>query len=476
MVFRNVHLFVCLRADDFLQVMKKRVHIVVLGDIGRSPRMKYHAWSFSQEGWEVRLSGYAGSRLHQAFEANGAIELGYIAQPPKWIDRVIPRALALLMKLIYLFFSLFFHLLFSPWSPFIMLQTPPAVPSFLVVRIVSWLRGIRLIVDWHNYGYSIMTLSLGGWQHHPLTMIYTLLEGNFASHCLRQETTLHFCVSKALKHDLLTRWRIPAKVLYDRPGPFLERPSVDRSHQLFVRLGRFYPEAFGYEGDEGIDFMELDTHTRFTTCDNAAGAGEGARWRRERPQLLVSSTSWTPDEDFSLLFDALGAYNARCDAAEETGEEIPPDVVCVITGKGPLKEAFAARVQESNWLHVTVVMPWLEAEDYPVLIGSADLGVSLHSSSSGLDLPMKVVDMFGLRVPVLAHNFPALKELVQERHNGRVFESSSQLAEQVQFHLGSAEGRQQLEQFRQNLEQYAALGWHQNWRHTLLPRVENSLR
>jgi beta-1,4-mannosyltransferase len=40
----------------------KRVCVVVLGDVGRSPRMQYHSLSFAKEGYDVDIIGYGGSQ------------------------------------------------------------------------------------------------------------------------------------------------------------------------------------------------------------------------------------------------------------------------------------------------------------------------------------------------------------------------------------------------------------------------------
>jgi len=151
--------------------------------------------------------------------------------------------------------------------------------------------------------------------------------------------------------------------------------------------------------------------------------------RPERPALLLSSTSWTADEDFSLLLTALDKYQESIN----TGTKLPKLLV-VITGKGALRKPFEKAVAErekSKWTDICVRCHFLPARDYPTLLGCADLGVSLHTSSSGRDLPMKVVDMFGCGVPVLAKGFGCIDELVKHGENGSVFDTGDELGQQI---------------------------------------------
>lgn len=48
-------------------------------------------------------------------------------------------------------------------------QNPPGLPSIAVAWLVSVLRGSRLVIDWHNYGYTIMALSHG--RGHPVVQL-----------------------------------------------------------------------------------------------------------------------------------------------------------------------------------------------------------------------------------------------------------------------------------------------------------------
>jgi beta-1,4-mannosyltransferase len=178
--------------------------------------------------------------------------------------------------------------------------------------------------------------------------------------------------------------------------------------------------------DNAVFRCDVNDIDESTTVFTELRAGEVVM-KNDRPFLLVSSTSWTVDEDFSILLDALEEYNTAADAAN-----ILPNVLCVITGKGPLLKYYEKIIQAKDLSHVNICTLWLSAEDYPVLLGSADLGVCLHKSSSGLDLPMKVVDMFGCGLPVCAVNFDCLHELVTHGYNGMVFSQSSELSLQIQ--------------------------------------------
>lgn len=109
----------------------------------------------------------------------------------------------------------------------------------------------------------------------------------------------------------------------------------------------------------------------------------------------MTSTSWTEDEDINLLLDAAVLLDSK----------ISIKIIIVITGKGPMKTYYMQKIEKLTLANIQFKTVWLSVEDYPRLLGLADIGVSLHTSSSKLDLPMKVVDMFGCGLPVCSVNY-----------------------------------------------------------------------
>jgi beta-1,4-mannosyltransferase len=187
----------------------------------------------------------------------------------------------------------------------------------------------------------------------------------------------------------------------------------------------------------------------------------------ERQALLVSPTSWTADEDFSVLLDAALQCDDMIRAHEaKSGGQPFPHLLILITGKGPLRRHYETQIARLALRKIHLRTLWLAVEDYALLLGAADAGICLHRSSSGLDLPMKLADMFGSGLPVCALNYgPCLTEQVQHGVNGLLFSTSEQLAEQLYpLFQGFPNDSPLLHQLRCNVNALSCQRWADGWR------------
>ena len=69
----------------------RHVAIVVLGDLGRSPRMQYHALALAETGIEVDLIGYSGNPPIRAVRDHRRIRLHPLAAPLPRMGRHLPQ-------------------------------------------------------------------------------------------------------------------------------------------------------------------------------------------------------------------------------------------------------------------------------------------------------------------------------------------------------------------------------------------------
>jgi beta-1,4-mannosyltransferase len=85
-------------------------------------------------------------------------------------------------------------------------------------------------------------------------------------------------------------------------------------------------------------------------------------------------------------------------------------------------------------------------------------------SSSGVDLPMKVVDMFGSGLPVVGYSgYESWSELVRERENGRGFRTSEELGRLLVELFGESGQETQLEILRCGAVKEGKRRWDDEW-------------
>lgn len=400
--------------------------------------MRYHAHALAANGVDVDLVGLEGTPLPREITDEPRIAVHRIATPRLKIRGELTGstyAAAGLFDAMRISFRLWRTLRTLRRPDLVLVQNPPAFPTLAVTWFSLRRRGARFVVDWHNLGYTLLQLRLGRW--HPAVRLARWYERRDA-----RRVDANLCVSRGLAAFLESRFGVKhAHVLYDRPASAftpIDRADRERFRQaLFARLG-----------------------IRVSTVG-----------------FIVCPTSWTEDEDFDVVIEAVMRLEERIRGWEGGNSSRRfPELVILVTGDGARRAEFERRFAGLPARRVQLRARFLEPDDYPRVVGSADLGLCLHRSSSGLDIPMKIADLFGAGVPVCALDYGAcLAERVRHGDNGLLFSTGRQLADILFDLFQMFPGDQKdLERLRTGARKLARPTWEEGWareaRPVLLPQ------
>jgi beta-1,4-mannosyltransferase len=176
--------------------------------------------------------------------------------------------------------------------------------------------------------------------------------------------------------------------------------------------------------------------------------------------VAVCPAGWTSDEDIDLLLEALESIQGSA-------------LTVYITGDGPTRKGLAPRLAALRLKGVLTDTGFLPEAEYWNLIRRADLGLSLHRSSSGLDLAMKVVDLFSADVPVCALDYGgSIREQIVDGVTGFLFRTARELAALLMRLRGD---RSALDGMRGRVRERWAVSWSEEWKRVALPVVAGTL-
>jgi len=293
--------------------MSTSAAILVLGDLNRSPRMLNHSKAISDlltDINEVSLIGFNGGCLRSDISNDNKIKTYYISDTINHIVKKLPRflfILSALLKIIFQMISLVWILMFKiPRPKFLILQNPPGIPAIYICSIICFMRRTTFIIDWHNYGYTILDVN----KRNKIIVYIAKLYEKFYGKCSK----INFCVSDKMKEHLKDNMGIDAIALPDRAMPnVFKRLNMNDSHIFFNKYFK--------DEKETVNISNIFTDTNITN--------NSVTFKKNRPILMLSSTSWTPDEDFNLLLEAF----IICEKKLTENKIINQKVVFIITGK-----------------------------------------------------------------------------------------------------------------------------------------------
>lgn len=192
---------------------KRNICVIVLGDIGRSPRMQYHVKSLLHHDFNVDLIGYGDTKPITEISQNPKCNIQQLVAFP---ELNLPNLLKYLFKSMWQMLSLFIALFNIRRPDIILCQNPPGIPTLFVCYVYCLLfKRCKFIVDWHNYTYTILSLTTDTASSADGTPTVTInpqrrivkLAKWFESYFGRKSAD-NFCVTKAMQSDLQEQWDI----------------------------------------------------------------------------------------------------------------------------------------------------------------------------------------------------------------------------------------------------------------------------
>lgn len=165
--------------------------IVVFGNVDQSPRMLNHANSLAENNFSVKIIGYAGKEKI----SNPSIQVIPISS---WTLPTLPVIPSLIHKILALVYAIFFRSIVYLWlgifgvgkPELILVQNPPSLPTLLISPILARYHRAKYIIDWHNLGYTVLSLSFG--KNSPIVRFSKWSENAFLLHILKMLLGLNY--------------------------------------------------------------------------------------------------------------------------------------------------------------------------------------------------------------------------------------------------------------------------------------------